>query len=111
MRVLRVFDLAVPQPFPVQVVFIPHGRNDRNVRPFPLGFFEDFFCGFTKDSHPSFSVTPTTGTLERRGGPTTRLTVTCKPKGASGELVGYLCVIMPDEKDFSTFYKITCMSR
>ena len=73
--------------------------------------FEDFFCGFTKDSHPSFSVTPTTGTLERRGGPTTRLTVTCKPKGASGELVGYLCVIMPDEKDFSTFYKITCMSR
>jgi hypothetical protein len=56
-------------------------------------------------------VTPTTGTLERRGGPTTRLTVTCKPKGASGELVGYLCVIMPDEKDFSTFYKITCMSR
>ena len=73
--------------------------------------FEDFFCGFTPDSHSSFSVTPTTGTLERRGGPPTQLTVTCNPQGCAGDLVGYLCVILPDEKDFSTYYKITCTSR
>jgi len=73
--------------------------------------FENFFCGFTPDSHPAFSVTPSTGTLERRNGPPTGLTVTCNPQGASGELVGHLCVILPDEKDFSTFYKITCRSQ
>eukprot|EP00322_Chrysochromulina_rotalis_P012281 CAMPEP_0115859078 /NCGR_PEP_ID=MMETSP0287-20121206/16428_1 /TAXON_ID=412157 /ORGANISM="Chrysochromulina rotalis, Strain UIO044" /LENGTH=253 /DNA_ID=CAMNT_0003313363 /DNA_START=32 /DNA_END=793 /DNA_ORIENTATION=+ len=73
--------------------------------------FEDYYCGFTPDSHPSFSVTPDKGTLERRNGPPTELTVTCNPKGAAGELVGYLCVILPDEKDFSTYYKITCASR
>ena len=73
--------------------------------------FEDFFCGFTADSDPSFSATPDKGTMERRNGPVTQLTVTCDPKGKSGDLVGYLCVILPDEKDFSTFYKITCQSR
>lgn len=73
--------------------------------------FEDFYCGFTPDSHPSFSVTPTTGKMERRNGPPTSLKVTCNPCGASGELVGYLCVILPEEKDFSTYYKITCNSR
>ena len=73
--------------------------------------FEDYYCGFTADSHPSFSVSPDKGTMERRNGPPTELTVTCEPKGQSGELVAHLCVILPDEKDFSTYYKITCNSR
>lgn len=38
--------------------------------------FEDFFCGFTADSHPSFSVSPDKGTMERRNGPPTQLQVT-----------------------------------
>jgi len=73
--------------------------------------FEDFYCGFTADSDPSFNVSPGKGTMERRNGPPTELKVTCNPQGKSGDLVGYLCVILPEEKDFSTFWKITCTSR
>jgi len=73
--------------------------------------FEDFYCGFTPDSHPSFSVTPSAGKMERRSGPPTSIKVTCNPSGSAGELVGYLCFILPEERDFSTYYKITCQSR
>jgi len=73
--------------------------------------FEDYYCGFTSDSHPAFSVSPDAGKMERRNGPPTTVTVTCNPKGASGALVGYLCFILPEERDFSTFYKVTCNSR
>merc|ERR1719183_3067152 len=62
---------------------------DIDVRPVTMTF-EDFFCGFTADSHPSFSCTPDKGKMERRGGDPTTVTVTCNPCGASGELVGYL---------------------
>jgi len=72
--------------------------------------FEEFYCGFTKDSHKAFRCTPSAGKTERRNGPPTEITVTCDPKGASGELVGYLCFILPEEKDFSTYFKITCTS-
>jgi hypothetical protein len=73
--------------------------------------YEDFYCGFTADSHPGFSVTPTSGQMEKRKGAPTTVTVTCKPNGAHGELVGHLCFILPDEKPFSTYYKITCESQ
>ena len=73
--------------------------------------YENFVCGFTKDSHPSFSCEPTSGKMERRNGDPTEICITCNPQGSSGELVGYLCFILPDEKDFSTYYKITCASR
>ena len=73
--------------------------------------FEQFVCGFTKDSHPAFSCTPESGKMERRNGPPTEITVKVDPKGAHGELVGYLCVILPEEKDFSSYYKTTCASR
>ena len=32
-------------------------------------------------------------------------------KTKTGELVGYVCFILPEEKAFSTYYKITCTSR
>ena len=38
--------------------------------------FEDFYCGFTADSHPGFSVSPNKGAMERRNGPPTHLKVT-----------------------------------
>ena len=63
--------------------------------------FEDFYCGFTADSHPAFSVSPAKGTMERRNGPPTPITVHVDPQGASGEIVGHLCFILPEEKDFS----------
>lgn len=81
-----------------------------DVRPVAMTF-EEFYCGFTADSHPAFSVSPTSGKMERRNGPPTTVTVTVNPQGASGELVGHLCFILPEEKMFSTYYKITCQSR
>jgi len=69
--------------------------------------YEEFYCGFTTDSHPSFSVSPASGKMEKRGGTPTEITVSCKPEGASGELKGWLCFILPDEKAFSTYYEIT----
>ena len=74
--------------------------------------FEDFHCGFTADSHPAFRVTGNAkGAMERRNGPPTPVTISVNPQGKTGELVGYLCFILPEEKDFSTYYKITCQSR
>ena len=71
--------------------------------------FEDFYCGFTADSHPSFRVTQNSfGKMSRRNGAPTRVEVTVDPNGIKGELVGHLCFIQPEEKGFSTFYKITC---
>ena len=32
------------------------------------------------------------------------------PQGQSGDLVAYLCFILPDEKEYSSYYKITCKS-
>lgn len=81
-----------------------------DVRPVAMTF-EDYYCGFTADSHPAFSVSPSSGTMERRNGPPTQVTVTVNPQGKSGDLVGYLCFILPEERAFSTFYKITCASR
>ena len=48
--------------------------------------YEEFYCGFTKDSHPSFSCNPSGGKMEKRGGANTIIEVTCDPNGASGEL-------------------------
>lgn len=50
--------------------------------------FEDYYAGFSKDSHPSFSVAPAIGRVHRRGGEATLLTITCDPKGQSGALKG-----------------------
>jgi len=81
------------------------------VKPVAMAF-EDFYCGFTADSHPAFEVTQNAcGKMERRNGPPTPVEVTVDPKGAKGTLVGYLCFIQPEERDFNTFYKITCTAR
>eukprot|EP00962_Isochrysis_galbana_P049735 scaffold21237_cov121-Isochrysis_galbana.AAC.1 len=47
--------------------------------------FEDFYCGFTADSHQAFSVSPSEGKMERRNGPPTQVKVTVKPSGRTGE--------------------------
>lgn len=80
-----------------------------DVRPMMMTY-EDFYVGFTADSHPAFSCTPTSGAMEKRNGAPTQITVTCTPGGAKGELEAWLCFILPDEKAFSTYYKITAKS-
>ena len=81
-----------------------------DVRPVAMTF-EPFYAGFTKDSHPGFSVYPASGKMERRNGEPTTLTVTVDPGNAKGELVGHLCFILPEEKAFSTYYEIKCAAR
>lgn len=84
---------------------------DIAVRPM-MNTYEKFVCGLTADSHPSFKMTSEfEGTMSRRGGEPTVVSIKCEPNGASGELVAYLCFILVEEKAFSTYYKITCTSR
>jgi hypothetical protein len=79
-----------------------------DVRPVAMTY-EDFYVGFTAESHPAFRVTPINGKMEKRKGPPTQITVSCSPPpGLAEPIVGYLCFILPEEKAFSTYYKITC---
>jgi len=57
--------------------------------------YEDFYAGFSANSHPSFKVSPTTGRMDRRGGETTHFTITCDPKGQAGTFEGDLVIILP----------------
>eukprot|EP00816_Leptocylindrus_hargravesii_P007310 CAMPEP_0196803584 /NCGR_PEP_ID=MMETSP1362-20130617/2996_1 /TAXON_ID=163516 /ORGANISM="Leptocylindrus danicus, Strain CCMP1856" /LENGTH=222 /DNA_ID=CAMNT_0042175261 /DNA_START=43 /DNA_END=711 /DNA_ORIENTATION=- len=60
--------------------------------------FEDFFAAFAPStSHPSLSVTPATGRMDRRGGEETVLQVNCDPRGQSGELTGDLVINLPED--------------
>jgi hypothetical protein len=37
--------------------------------------------------------------------------VKCDPNGQTGEFVAYLCFILPEEKGFSKFFEIKCISK
>lgn len=60
--------------------------------------FEDYYAAFTSDSHPSFSVRPEAGRMDRRGGEPTELTVNCRPQGRAGTFIGNLVINLPGEK-------------
>ena len=66
----------------------------------------DYYCGWTADTHPSFSVAPMTGRMDHRGGEPTTLKVTCATS-QPGVFVGTLCMVLPDDDEQFT-YKITC---
>ena len=67
--------------------------------------YEDYFAAFAPGSHPSLSVAPATGRMDRRGGETSPMAVICTPAGASGELVGALVINLPDDNS-KICYKI-----
>ena len=74
--------------------------------------YVEYFYGFTADSDPKISIdydisSAIEGTMARRGGTRTAIKLKFEPNGASGEFVAYLCFILPEESDFSKFYKIT----
>jgi hypothetical protein len=75
------------------------------VKPVCMGF-EDFYAAFTPDSHPSFSVSPVAGRMDRRGGEPTELVVLCQPQGRAGTFVGNLVVNLPEDNS-KICYKIT----
>jgi hypothetical protein len=76
------------------------------VKPYCMGF-EDYFAGFTADSHPSFSVSPNAGRLDRRGGESTFLELICDPRGyeMSGVWEANLVINVPEDESQLT-YKI-----
>ena len=59
--------------------------------------FEDYFAGFSSDSDPCFSVSPSTGRMDRRGGEPTMLEVRCEPNGKAGELKANLVINLPED--------------
>ena len=67
-----------------------------SVKPVCMGF-EDYYAAFTPDSHPSFSVSPCAGRMDRRGGEPTELVITCVPKGQSGTWTGNLVINLPED--------------
>jgi hypothetical protein len=79
-----------------------------SVKPVCMGF-EDYFARFTDDSHPSFSVSPCAGRMDRRGGEPTELEVRCVPQGKAGTFVGNLVINLPEDNS-KICYKITAKS-
>ena len=78
------------------------------VKPVCMGF-EDYYAAFSADSHPSFSVQPAVGRMDRRGGEPTMLDVICTPNGVGGELKGDLVINLPEDNSKICF-KITAKS-
>lgn len=68
--------------------------------------FEDFFAAFSPDSHPSLSVSPVTGRMDRRGGETTPMTIHCDPQGQAGTFTGNLVINLPEDNS-KICYKVT----
>ena len=60
---------------------------DVSIKPFCMGY-EDFFAGFADGSHPSLTVSPDHGRMDRRGGEITTLNVHCNPNGQAGKFEG-----------------------
>jgi len=79
-----------------------------SVKPVCMGF-EDYYAAFTSDSHPSFSVSPVAGRMDRRGGEPTELIVKCTPAGYAGTFTGNLVINLPEDNS-KICYRITANS-
>ncbi|KAG7374159.1 hypothetical protein IV203_013254 [Nitzschia inconspicua] len=75
----------------------------------PCMTFEDYYAAFSKDSHPSLSVSPSTGRLDRRNGEPTPLQIHCNPNGQGGIFKGDLVINLPDDNS-KICYKVTVNS-
>lgn len=84
------------------------GETSLLVQPVCMGF-EDYFAAFSSDSHPSFSVSPQFGRMDRRGGEATELIVKCNPGGQGGTFTGDLVVNLPEDNS-KICYKVTATS-
>lgn len=72
--------------------------------------FEDYYAAFSPDSHPSLSVSPAVGRMDRRGGEPTELIVTCDPRGQAGTFSGTLVINLPEDNS-KICYKINVVSQ
>ena len=79
-----------------------------SVKPVCMGY-EDYYAAFAPGSHPSLSVSPVAGRMDRRGGEPTELVVRCDPGGRAGTFVGDLVVNLPEDNS-KICYRITANS-
>lgn len=75
----------------------------------PCMTFEDYYAAFAAGSHPSLSVSPSAGRMDRRQGEPTIMEISCIPDGAGGVLTGDLVVNLPDDNS-KLSYKVTVNS-
>lgn len=75
----------------------------------PCMTFEDYYAAFAPGSHPSLSVSPSAGRMDRRQGEPTIMEISCIPDGAGGVLTGDLVVNLPDDNSKLSF-KVTVNS-
>jgi hypothetical protein len=72
--------------------------------------FEDYYAGFSSDSHPSLSVRPATGRMDRaRGGEPSMMEIVCSPNGQGGTFNGNLVINLPEDNSKICF-KVTVNS-
>ena len=78
---------------PVLISANPAACQELNIDVRPVAMtFEEFYCGFTEDSHPSFTVTPTEGKMVR-----TTPTAHAFARALSSRTARRLCVLRSDE--------------
>ena len=98
-----VVDGALDMPVPITGAGV---NVPLEIKPYCMGY-EDYFAGFTDGSHPAWSVTPNVGRMDRRGGESTILQVTCDPRGhavpASGAFEATLVVNVPEDESKLTY--------
>lgn len=91
--------------FQMQVPASSNGQ-DLNIEVPPVCMtFEDFFAAFAPGSHPSFTVKPATGRMDRRGGEPSPFTIRCEPNGQAGSFEGDLVINLPEDNS-KICYKI-----
>ncbi|GAX24519.1 hypothetical protein FisN_18Lh073 [Fistulifera solaris] len=82
--------------FEMNVQAVAGTAKELSVNPVCMGF-EDYYAAFSPGSHPSFSVSPAVGRMDRRGGAPTVLKILCAPQGQTGLLEGNLVINLPDD--------------
>jgi hypothetical protein len=84
------------------------GEIEFEIKPFCMSF-EDFYAAFAPGAHPSLKISPCAGRMDRRGGESTFILVTCEPGGQAGSFTGDLVINLPEDNSKLT-YKVTCNS-
>jgi len=79
------------------------GEYELAIKPMCMTF-EDYYAGFSKESHPSLTVSPRVGRMDRRGGEITYMTISCDPRGSSGKLEGDLVVVLPEDNSRLSYH-------
>lgn len=84
------------------------GEMEIEIKPFCMSF-EDYYAAFAPGAHPSLKVSPCAGRMDRRGGESTFLVVSCAPGGQAGTFTGDLVINLPEDNS-KVSYKIACTS-